>query len=553
MAASGLKIFESEVPEALNQVSPPYRLIKLAFEMLKYTKQASFNKAKRISIRIGIHFGALIAGVIGYHKPQFSLIGDTVNTASRVCSTAEPDIVTVSSSLVKDYGKWGLYSYKERVVQAKGKGDLKTFQLEILNVENSVFKKKIGKALEGFKENKRKKSIGFKDIVSYFENNNKSSIRSSLNNTGTLINLQKANRSSEVFSENNLVASLLYSNYKPCSNIPKEMNNNNNDKIKNIDNSSNNNIMTDLINISKDISNNNHKINETKIDVTIKKHLRNNNPNSSLSISLISPNKSENNRINKNYNRKDLIIIPKGFFMRIPHINQEVFLRFLEETLKDYFKENRVLIGTIFIISAIRTLLMINNYKYYEKALVIFMFRGIFNIFILFPGVKLSLRTQKTLNLYKCMLSFLFLTGYIGLFFELFYGSIKENAICVLMEGFLIYLIQSNLSLFTFLEVILFSLGLLSMAFVTLLMNGVTSMEYYYILIAFFAFNIVKVKFSFKSHIKSFNLRSLEEVKKQDKEDLVSQLLPQHVFLFYYNYFFNLFVVLFFQLLVNFI
>ena len=38
-------------------------------------------------VKIGIHYGYVIAGVIGDHKPQFSLIGDTVNTTSRLCST----------------------------------------------------------------------------------------------------------------------------------------------------------------------------------------------------------------------------------------------------------------------------------------------------------------------------------------------------------------------------------------------------------------------------------------------------------------------------------
>ncbi len=47
-------------------------------------------------IKIGIHFGRVIAGVIGYHKPQFSLIGDTVNTASRICTTANKGHIKLS-------------------------------------------------------------------------------------------------------------------------------------------------------------------------------------------------------------------------------------------------------------------------------------------------------------------------------------------------------------------------------------------------------------------------------------------------------------------------
>ncbi len=51
-----------------------------------------------IQITIGIHYGRVIAGVIGYHKPQFSLIGDTVNTTSRVCSTGIKGKINLSSA-----------------------------------------------------------------------------------------------------------------------------------------------------------------------------------------------------------------------------------------------------------------------------------------------------------------------------------------------------------------------------------------------------------------------------------------------------------------------
>jgi len=48
------------------------------------------KKNKKLNIKIGIHHGNVMIGVIGFHKPQFSLIGDAVNTTSRHCSTAGP-------------------------------------------------------------------------------------------------------------------------------------------------------------------------------------------------------------------------------------------------------------------------------------------------------------------------------------------------------------------------------------------------------------------------------------------------------------------------------
>jgi len=59
--------------------------------MLLVAKNSFFGEEKKkinFELKIGIHRGPVIAGVIGFHKPQFSLIGDTVNTTSRICSSS---------------------------------------------------------------------------------------------------------------------------------------------------------------------------------------------------------------------------------------------------------------------------------------------------------------------------------------------------------------------------------------------------------------------------------------------------------------------------------
>ena len=75
----------------------------------------------------------MIAGVIGHHKPQFSLIGDTVNTTSRVCSTGESEKITLSQEAYKEVYYVG-YNFLEREVEAKGKGIMKTYQI-VSNIE----------------------------------------------------------------------------------------------------------------------------------------------------------------------------------------------------------------------------------------------------------------------------------------------------------------------------------------------------------------------------------------------------------------------------------
>ncbi len=58
----------------------------MALDMISYVEKVRIEGIP-LTLKIGVHQGRAIAGVIGYHKPQFSLIGDTVNTTSRVCST----------------------------------------------------------------------------------------------------------------------------------------------------------------------------------------------------------------------------------------------------------------------------------------------------------------------------------------------------------------------------------------------------------------------------------------------------------------------------------
>lgn len=90
MAATGIKAYEDEIETEMKKKNQVQRLLKMAIQMLEKSKDIMWGtkKNKKINLKIGIHHGNVIIGVIGYHKPQFSLIGDAVNTTSRHCSTA---------------------------------------------------------------------------------------------------------------------------------------------------------------------------------------------------------------------------------------------------------------------------------------------------------------------------------------------------------------------------------------------------------------------------------------------------------------------------------
>ena len=130
MACAGLKAVESTL-QAIKNKNSTQRVINLALNMMSYAKKFTWGESEQIIIKIGIHYGPVMAGVIGYHKPQFSLIGDTVNTTSRVCSTGEESNITISKyAYDKILGNYKSLEFVEKRVEAKGKGEIITFQIK---------------------------------------------------------------------------------------------------------------------------------------------------------------------------------------------------------------------------------------------------------------------------------------------------------------------------------------------------------------------------------------------------------------------------------------
>ena len=79
-------------------------------------------------IRIGIHGGPIVAGVVGTSKFAYDVWGDTVNTASRLETTSEPGRIHVSADLARRLDA-GFVLERRGVVDLKGKGPTETFWL----------------------------------------------------------------------------------------------------------------------------------------------------------------------------------------------------------------------------------------------------------------------------------------------------------------------------------------------------------------------------------------------------------------------------------------
>lgn len=85
-----------------------------------------------LSLRIGLHSGPTIAGVLRGEKARFQLFGDTVNTAARMESNGTPGKIQVSqktADLIIASGKESWLTARKDLINAKGKGKLQTYWL----------------------------------------------------------------------------------------------------------------------------------------------------------------------------------------------------------------------------------------------------------------------------------------------------------------------------------------------------------------------------------------------------------------------------------------
>jgi class 3 adenylate cyclase len=111
----------------LRNKSNPFDTVLAALEIQKFVKEYNQEKKEKKlpewKLRIGIHTGKVIAGVIGSKKFAYDIWGDAVNTASRMESSGEAGEVNISGETyeyIKDYFEC---SHRGKI-PAKNKGEI---------------------------------------------------------------------------------------------------------------------------------------------------------------------------------------------------------------------------------------------------------------------------------------------------------------------------------------------------------------------------------------------------------------------------------------------
>ena len=105
------------------------RAARLALAMRAHVGELAAARKIELAMRIGLHTGEAVAGVIGASRFAYDLWGDTVNTASRMESHGQPSQIQLTAATRDALG--AAFTTRERgPIEVKGRGTIVTYWLD---------------------------------------------------------------------------------------------------------------------------------------------------------------------------------------------------------------------------------------------------------------------------------------------------------------------------------------------------------------------------------------------------------------------------------------
>lgn len=105
-------------------------MLKASMEVMNYIEKRSLSSKIKWEIRIGMHSGNVVGGIVGVKKYIYDIFGDTINTASRMENNSSPMRINISDETYilisnSEFIKANQITFEKRSpIQVKGKGKM---------------------------------------------------------------------------------------------------------------------------------------------------------------------------------------------------------------------------------------------------------------------------------------------------------------------------------------------------------------------------------------------------------------------------------------------